>query len=330
MFRLGVVLAVSFCAANASAQQWAEKMFPTRSHDFGAVPRAAKVEFPFVLTNLYADDLHIASVHASCGCTQPRIVKDTLKANEQGAIVAEFNTRAFSGQHGARVTVTIDRPRYAQVVLDVKGYIRTDVVLDPGQVNLGSVAQGGTAAKKIHIEHAGRADWKITGVTSNSPFLAASVTETSRSNGRVAYDLDVQLNEGAPAGYVKDELQVTTNDQRATQFPVIVEGLIVSELTVSPSPLLFGTLQPGQSVTKQVVVKGAKPFKIVDVRCDNPAFSFKTSEEAKVLHLVPITYQADTATTKFSQKIEFVTDLAEGKAAELSAVGQISAPLAGK
>ncbi len=102
---------------------------------------------------------------SSCGCTQPRVVKDTLKSHEQGAILCEFNTHAFSGQHGARVTVTIDRPQYAEVELQVRGYVRTDVVLDPGQVNLGSVAQGKTADKKINIQYAGRGDWRITGVT---------------------------------------------------------------------------------------------------------------------------------------------------------------------
>lgn len=330
MFRIAVILAVSLCAATASAQQWAEKMFAERGHDFGAVPRSAKVEFPFVVTNLYDAEVHIASVHASCGCTQPRIVNDTLKPNEQGSIIAEFNTRAFTGQHSARVTVTIDRPQFAQVVLDVRGYIRTDIVLDPGQVNLGSVATGQSAAKKIRINHAGRSDWQITGVSSNSPFLTATVAEISRTADRVSYELDVQLKEGAPAGYLKDQLQVTTNDRRA-QFPVIVEGLIVSELTVSPSALMLGTLQPGQKVTKQIVVKGIKPFKVVDVHCDNPAFTFQApQDEAKIVHLVPVTFEAGSNVGKVNAKIEIVTDLAEHNTAELSVIGQITAPFAGK
>src|SRR5262245_51513006 len=128
MFRIGfVALAVSAFTATASAQQWADKLFETKAHDFGSVPRAAKSEYLFKVTNPYGEDLHIASVRSSCGCTIPRIEKDTLKTNEQGAIIAEFNTRAFTGQRHARVTVTIDRPRFAEVQLDIKGYIRTDV-----------------------------------------------------------------------------------------------------------------------------------------------------------------------------------------------------------
>lgn len=330
MVRIGfVAIAVSLFATTAQAQQWAEKMFSQKSHDFGAVPRAAKVEYEFTLTNLYQDDVHIAGVRSSCGCTQPRILKDTLKSNEQGAVIAAFNTSAFSGKHGARVTVSIDRPRYAEVELEVRGYIRTDVVLSPGQVALGSVPLGQTADKKISIDYAGRNDWKITDVTTNSPYLTASVKEATRSPGRVSYELNVQLKEGAPAGYLNDELLVATNDSRAKQFPVKVEGLIVSELTVSPAVLTLGTLQPGQKVTKQIVIKGAKPFRIIDVHCDGP-FTFQTTDEAKILHLIPVTFVAGSDSVKISQTIEIVTDLGDNATATLSAVGQVAAPLAGK
>src|SRR5205085_6954664 len=75
----------------AGAQQWAEKMFSENGHDFGAVPKAAKIEHRFKVTNLYKEDIHLASVRSSCGCTIPRIEKDTLKTGETGEIVAEFN-----------------------------------------------------------------------------------------------------------------------------------------------------------------------------------------------------------------------------------------------
>ncbi len=329
MFRIGLFLALSLTANIVSAQQWAEKMFSERSVDFGTVARAGKVEHQFVINNLYKDDVHIASVRSSCGCTQPRISKDTLKSHEQGAIIAAFNTRAFSGQHGATVTVTIDRPQYAEITLNVKGYIRTDIVLDPSQVNFGSVAEGEASAKKIRIQYAGRNDWKITGANSISPYLTADVKEISRSAGRATYELEVQLKEGAPAGYLQNQLLLTTNDRRGTKFPVNVEGLIVSELTVSPTTLMLGTVPPGQKVTKQLVVKGAKPFKIIEIRCDNEAFTFQPSQESKNLHLVPVSFEAGEATGKINQKIEIVTDLGGQKTATLSAIGQISAPLAG-
>lgn len=330
MFRCSLVVALLLCASVASAQQWAEKMFAERVYDFGGVARAAKVEHNFVITNPYKEDVHIASVRSSCGCTQPRIVNDTLKSHETGAVVAAFNTRAFTGQRGATVTVTFDRPRYAEVSLNVRGYIRTDVVLNPGQVNFGSVNTGEAAEKEIKVNYAGRDDWQITGVNANSPYLTAEVKELSRKRGRVSYNLDVKLKENAPIGYLQQQIVLLTNDQRSSEVPVNVEGLIVAELAVSPSSLMLGTVQSGQTVNKQIVVRGAKPFKIVEVRCDNSAFQFQTGDEAKTVHLVPVTYQAAGEPGKIHQKIEIVTDLEGGKTASLTALGQITAPLAGK
>jgi hypothetical protein len=331
MLRYAIACAVCACAATASAQQWAEKMFSQRSHDFGSVPRSAKVEHTFVIKNLYKEDVHIAGVRTSCGCTEPRTVKDTLKTHEEGAIVAAFNTHAFSGQRSARVTVTIDRPQWAEVELNVKGYIRTDLVLEPGQVNLGTVPEGATADRKIRIQHYGASDWKITGAKSHSAFLEPTLKEVSRSGGRVVYELFVQLNEGAPAGYLADQLVLTTND-RSARFPVMVEGRIVAPLSVSPTTLMLGTIAPGQKVVKQIVVKAAKPFSIVDVRCDDEAFSFEIPEpqEKKTVYMLPVTFTAGNAAGKVTRKIEIQTDLGERSTAELTVIGHVSAPLAKK
>ncbi len=336
MLRFAVACVISVCAATASAQQWAENMFSERSHDFGSVPRSAKVEHQFVVTNLYKDDVHIAGVRSSCGCTQPRILKDTLKTHEKGAIVAAFNTHAFSGQRGARVTVTIDRPKWAEIQLDVHGYIRTDLTLEPGEVNLGSVPEGQTADQKIQITHYGDSDWKITDAKSNSPNIETKLREVSRSGGRVTYELAVALQDDAPAGYLNDQLTLTTNDHSGA-FPVMVEGRVVAPLTVSPAALMIGSVVPGQKLTKQIVVKGTEPFTILDVQCDDPSFAFDLdkAKQPKTVHLVPITITAGNTIGKFVRIIEIITDLDERSTADLTIIGHVnpvpeSQPLATK
>src|SRR4029453_14077735 len=66
-------------ASAASAKEWARKMFATPTHDFGHVPRGSKTEFAFEIENCYEEDVHIADVRSSCGCTAPTITKPTLK-----------------------------------------------------------------------------------------------------------------------------------------------------------------------------------------------------------------------------------------------------------
>lgn len=200
-FRL--ILATLICGAAAprlSAQEWARKMFDETQHNFGTVARSAKTEYRFRFKNIYVPEVHISGIRASCGCTTPWVTKDTLKTYEESEIVAHFNTDRFSGQRGATLTVTFDRPYYAEVQLRVDGYIRTDVVVDPGSIEFGSIDQGRPAEKQVQIAYAGRADWKIVDIKSSNPFLKTSVTEANRRGGQVSCRLAVTLAPDAPAG----------------------------------------------------------------------------------------------------------------------------------
>ena len=310
-------------SASASAQEWARKMFPASNHDFGSVARGAKADYRFTFKNLYEEEIHIASVRSSCGCTQPKIENENVKSLEEGAILAAFNTRDFLGQKSATITVVIDQPFHAEVQLHVAGYIRSDVVLHPGAVALGAVDRGHATEKKIAVNYAGRNDWKILEVKSASPYITGEVVETKRGGGQVSYELTVKLQDNAPVGYINEQITLVTNDRRAATVPVDIEGRIVSEVTISPASLLLGVLEPGKKVTKQLVVKASKPFSILDVLCENENFSFKIPSESKTVHLVSVTFEAGAEVGQVTQKITILTDLGEEVVAECSAHAQI-------
>jgi hypothetical protein len=165
-------------------------------------------------------------------------------------------------------------------------------------------------------------------VTTDAKYLDPSIREVSRSSGRVVYELDVKLADDAPAGIIDDQLILATNDRRE-QFPVKVEGRVVTPLSVSPTSLMLGTVQPGQKVQKRIVVRGTKPFTILEVRCDDESFAFDVPKQAGAVHLIPVTFVAGEP-GKISRKIEIVTDLAQQPTVELFVIGQVAAPLAQK
>ncbi len=317
----------AFCLALSSSvvhgQEWARKMFDESSHDFGTVARGAKIEHAFTINNPYKEDAHIIDVRSSCGCTTPRVTKNDLKTYEKSSLIAAFNTRTFLGQRSATLTVTFDKPFYAEVQLHVSGYIRSDIVLNPGSVELGSVEQGKTVEKHISLSYAGRDDWQILGVKSGSPYLEASKKETERRPGLVTYDLAVKLKQDAPSGPIQEQLVLLTNDQRTPEVPVDVEGRVVAELTVSPASLLLGVLHPGDKVTKQLVIKSKKPFRIVGVKCDDDCFQIQPPDTVKALHMVPITFTAGEKLGKVSRKIRIETDLGSEAVCEFSAYAQV-------
>ena len=307
-----------------SAQEWARKMFTGElTHDFGTVARAAKEEHRFELKNIYKEDIHIAGVRASCGCAIPSITRPTLKTYEKGEILVKFNTNSFVGQRTATITVTIDRPFYAEVQLNIRGYIRGDVVFDPGIVNFGAIEQGSNAKQTINVTYAGRSNWRIQDVRSANSNLQVELAETQRINGRVSYQLGVGLKPGTPAGYFKDQMVLVTNDGTQQNIPIQVEGDVQSIVQVSPAALTLGVLNPGETVTRKIVVKSKRPFRITSIKSDDDRFQTKLiSDEEKLLHLVPVEFTADES-GRVSNAIKIETSLGNGSVETIMATATV-------
>jgi len=207
-------------AEQGLAQNWARQMFGRTSHDFGTVARAAKTEYVFEFTNRLNQEVHILGVRASCGCTTPKVETYTVKPGEKGRIRAILNTRTFKGALSATITVVFDRPYYAETQLTVRGYVRRDVVLNPGSADFGDVAQGQGATCKIDLQYAGRNDWAITAIRSPNPHITVRAEQTRRDYGRVGYDVMVRLSPDAPPGFINTEVTLVTNDWQKQNVPL--------------------------------------------------------------------------------------------------------------
>lgn len=298
-------------SSNATAQQWARKMFEKTSHDFGTIARGAKAEYKFEFKNIFEEDVHIRDVRSSCGCTDPKIVNPSLKTWETGHIVAAFNTRSFQGSHSATLTVVIDKPFPAEVQLQVYGNVRSDVVFQPGSVQFGTVEQGSEVLKRVAVKYAGRDNWQIKDIRSAYPHFEVELDETQRGGRRVSYDLVVRLKASAPPGFVNEQLVLITDDQQNVRIPLDVEGQVRPAVTVSPRQMLLGEVASGAKVSKKLVVRAKQPFKILSIDCDDDCFTFKTDGEAKKLHLVTAEFAPTEAAGKVRQTIRIRTDLGD-------------------
>jgi hypothetical protein len=319
-----VLAGLLVCASQAAGQDWARKMFEITNHEFGTVGRGTKQEFAFAFTNNYKEDVHVASVRSSCGCTTPHVTKDLLKTHEKAEIVTVYNTKSFLGAKSATITVVFDQPYYAEVQLTVTGYIRSDVVFSPGSVDFGEVSPGNEAQVAVEVAYAGRDDWQIVDVRSANRNFEVELDETERSSGRVNYKMVVHLKTSAPPGYLQDQLTIVTNDANSKTISLPVEGQVTSPLSVSPSSLFLGILTPGQTVKKNLVVRGAKPFKITGLQCADARFTLPSpAAESKTLHFIPVEFTAGTEDAKIAEKIVIQTDLNGGLTAECLATATV-------
>lgn len=304
----GTVVFILGWTGNAWAADWANQLFGQRSHDFGSVARAAKAEHLFEFTNTFSEPLHVSSVRTSCGCTTPSIVTETVAPGEKGQIKAQFNTLSFLGQRGATITVVFDRPQYGEAQLRIDGYVRRDIVCDPGQLDFGTVRRGEGSEQVIDLQYAGRSGWKIESATTTVPGVSIELTETSRGSGRVAYSIKATLSADAPAGFLVGDLVLQTNDSNHRSFPLAVQGRVVEPVSVSPMPLSLGQVTTGSSVSKKIIVRGESDLRILAVTCSDSRIKAEIPEETKKLQMIPISFQATDETGSFEFVVSVRTD----------------------
>ncbi|MDR1962557.1 MAG: DUF1573 domain-containing protein [Planctomycetaceae bacterium] len=311
-FVFGLFLISGFAAA---AESWGIDLFQIKRHDFGRVAIGADVVYRFEMENVYQQDIKILGVHSSCGCTLPSLSTNLLKSGEKGAVIAKFNT---SGQHTREksATLTVDletkvngQRLHESVLLFVSGYIRPDVVLTPGIVEFGSIPAGQTVVRTVQLEYAGRRDWALTKVERTNPFIHAKAEEINRSNTETAYRITVTIKDNAPVGYVKDVLRFATNESSnglsgAAEIMLPIQGVVMAPIQAKPAPFLVGVLSPGETVSKNIVVRSELPFRIIEVTSQDKRFRFTFSEQESAIQLVSVLFSAKDSVKDSAKKTQ--------------------------
>jgi hypothetical protein len=297
-----------------AVESWGIDLFQVKRHDFGRVTIGADVEYRFEMENIYQQDIKILGVHSSCGCTIPSLSTNLLKTGEKGAVIAKFNT---NGQHtrekSATLTVDLETIINGQilresVLLYVSGYIRSDVILTPAIVEFGAIPAGQAAVRTVQLEYAGQHNWALTKVERSNPFIHAKAEEISRSGGEITYHITVTIKDNAPIGYVKDVLRFATNEfsnslNGTTEIILPVQGVVTAPVQAKPAPLMVGVLSPGETVSKNIVVRSKLPFRIIEVTSQDKRFRFTFSEQESAIQLVSVLFSAKHTQTETLQNI---------------------------
>jgi Protein of unknown function (DUF1573) len=303
-------------AAPAQNDNWANKLFTFKGgpqalyHDFGNVPFGSMLHHRFPIYNPWAIPIEITEIRVSCGCVTARVSKTILQPRETTYLEATMDTLRFKRPESRTVSIHVSvGPQYiSTATVQVSANARGDVVFNPGQVSFGVVAGGQTPARTIDVEYAGSLDWRLSEVITNDAPVDVVSEEMYRRPGQVGYRLRVTLKRDAPPGQLTATLLLKTNDPASPLVPVLVEATIQAPLTVLPPMLSLGTLKAGDTVSKRVIVKGAKAFTITGIEGQNDSVAVDWPPEASPQQILTVKYQAKTA-GDFHQQLRIKTDL---------------------
>ena len=143
----------------------------------------------------------------------------------------------------------------------------------------------------------------------------------------------LRSRQAAPAGYLRDDLILVTDDANlaAARVPVPVEATIRPSIAIDPSPLLMGSVGPGEAVTRQLIVHGAAPFRVLSVESSDKRFQCGPPQGSGSLYRIPVTFTAAASETagRADTKIRIQTDAQAGGSLEVAAsVDVVGSPAA--
>jgi len=285
------------------AAEWTDGLFPQDRHDFGPVPRGAKVKHDFLLVNRLAEPITILNLRPSCGCTSGRASGSMVGPGQTAIIEAQMDTRNFVGPKSTVLYVTLMTAsgREAEAGLGVTAQILSDIVLNPGSIDFGTVLRGQSPTQILTIERINAEGWRFERMVSGSRALNAQLVETGRKGGAVSYTMSVSLKPDAPAGPLRDEIRLLSTDPETPSIPILVTALIRGELTAAPSILALGQVHSSSGVQGRFIIRGARPFGIQSI--DGGGDGFSTSNSApqgarQAVHMVTVAYKPEDGTTR--------------------------------
>jgi len=283
------------------AAAWTDALFPENRHDFGPVPRGAKVKHDFHLVNRLAEPITILNLRPSCGCTSGRASASVVGPGQTAVIEAQMDTRNFVGLKSTVLYVVLMTAsgREAEAGLGVSAQILSDIVLNPGSIDFGTVLHGQSPTQVLTIDRINGAGWRFQRMVSASRALDGQLVETGRKGGAVSYSLTVSLKPDAPAGPLRDEIRLLSNDPETPSIPILVTARIRGDLTAAPSVLALGQVSSSAGAQGRFIIRGSRPFAIQSIEGEGDGFSTTATPGARqAVHVVTVAYKPEDGTTR--------------------------------
>jgi hypothetical protein len=311
MSRISLILAILlYSSGAASAASWAEATFDELTKDFGSVSRGPTLSHPFRIKNNTKGDITISSVRVSCGvCSSASILKSTLKPGEETAVLGRMDTTRFTGLKVITVYVQFSEPQWEEVRLVMQANSRDDLVVSPDTLAFGQVKHGSKPVSTVKVSFLGNSQFQIQEVQSESNYIQPSVKETRRDTTEVGYELTAKVRADAPVGKWYTDIWLKTNNASMPRVRVPLTVEIEAALSISPSHVNFGQIAFNAEVERKVVVRGAKPFKIAEIKGVDDLVSVQdNTADSKAIHVLTVKLKGAKA-GNVNRTLEVITDL---------------------
>lgn len=234
VFGVGVWLALSPCIR-------AQLSVEPATVDLGRRAQEQVASAEVKLTNPGAQPVEIKSVAADCSCTAGTPEKRVLGPGESTTMKITFETRSFQGEIHRRVMLDTSA---GAVAIPVKAFVSAfeNWGISPFPAIIAPSLKGQAMSGEVSLSYTGKADAKITQISTNAEWLNAAVAREDAGKFTVALTKAAT----APAGNYNVKVLVVTTDPVTPQITFNVFVPVTSTVRVDPTPVVFPPGKVGQ------------------------------------------------------------------------------------
>ena len=238
--------------------------------DFGFIEEGEQAGHTFTLENKGIEALVLSKVDTSCTCTQAFLPKEAMiPPGGKGGLTVGFDSSGREGGQSQVVYIHSNDPISPIVQLRVGGVIRpTTLPISVRSLHFGVARKREGASREFSIRDPGDKSLTVSEVTSDSPFVNATLTRDEKQG--LVYLVKAELQPGTPIGEFKSKVTVRSNHPKEPVVEIPVAAEVIGDIEVFPNQFFLGLLKKGQSASKTITLSTSARERLKVEKVDSP------------------------------------------------------------
>lgn len=197
--------------------------------DFGRVSQGEQLELQFMIANEGGEALSL-QMRPTCGCTLVDY-PETIAAGAEGVVTATLDTTGLRGPIEKSILVVCNDPDSPSLRLAAKADVQPVFTVLPKPMVRLSVVQGETASATVKLQAVDprKSGFTVTSVEPEASHVTASarrVPAGANGTGPAHYEIDLEVTEKAPLGFLNVPVVIHTDHPTAKTVRVTVVGTV--------------------------------------------------------------------------------------------------------
>ena len=223
------------------------------SQNWGRVLPGSESETTFTIRNGGGLPLHLGEITKSCGCTKPRLDRDTLPPGGSTTLAVGFQAPVNLGAAKNYVKIKTDDPERPELVLDLFAESWLGVTTIPQAIDAGSVKPGAEVRRDVQLRSPDGKPFRIGRASADIAEL--SVEAEDAADPLAVHRAVVVYRAGDRLGHVGGSIRFATDRADAPSVDVVFSGRVTGPVTASPSSLEITRGEIGQVVRRKIFLK---------------------------------------------------------------------------